>query len=120
MNAAEHRSLAVSNGPLDRVTQLLLLVQFIDDILDAMELWKSADVTDTSWIESVWSRRVASWADLELPLDVKHAHDGWSRHAALLSWQHEIVGALLSRPGQDDATSGWRSSQMRPVSALTA
>jgi hypothetical protein len=96
VNAAEHRLSATSEGPLDRVTQLLL-VQFLDDVLDALELWQSADVSDTSWVDAVWSRRVASWADVELPWEVQHANDGWSRHAALLRWQHEIVEVLLNR-----------------------
>jgi len=113
VNATEHRSPAISKRPLDRVTQLLL-VQFLDDVLDALELWQSVEVTDTSWVDAVWSRRVAAWAGVELPLEVKRAHDAWSRHAALLSWQHEIVEALLSQPGvavSDNASAGHRRSQ---------
>ena len=97
MNSETVRAPATRDVVLDDVTRLLAVVQFLDDILDALELWQSAGVTDGRWVGEVWARRAAPWARMSLPFDVSHATDGWSLHAALLRWQRQIVEALVGR-----------------------
>jgi hypothetical protein len=81
-------------GSAEPPTRLLFLIQLIDDILDALELWQSVGVTSGRWVVSMWSRRVTPRIGIELPLRVRNADETWRLYEALLSWQSEIVESL--------------------------
>jgi len=97
LNAGGVRAPTTDAVLIDEVTLLLALVQFLDDILEALELWQLVGVTDGRWVSEVWERRAAAWARMSLPFDVSQATDGWRLHAALLRWQRRTVEALLGR-----------------------
>jgi hypothetical protein len=81
----------------ERVTRLLFLVQLIDDVLDALELWQSAGVTNGQWVVSMWSRRVIPKIEIELPPRVRYATETWHLYEALLAWQYEVVESLCAQ-----------------------
>ena len=78
----------------ERVTRLLFLIQLIDDVLDALELWQSAGVAGHQWVVSMWSRRVVPKIEIDLPASVRRATHAWNLYEALLAWQYEVVEAL--------------------------
>jgi hypothetical protein len=80
----------------ERVTRLLFLVQLIDDVLDALELWQSVGVTSGDWVVSMWSRRVIPKIEIELPPRVRNATETWRLYEALLGWQYEVVESLCA------------------------
>jgi hypothetical protein len=86
----------------ERVTRLLFLVQLIDDVLDALELWQSAGVTNGQWVVSMWSRRVIPKIEIELPPRVRYATETWGLYEALLAWQYEVVESLCAERQQAD------------------
>jgi hypothetical protein len=85
----------------DPTTRVLLLIQVIDDVLAALELWQSVGVTDGGWVLSVWSRRVTPRIGIELPHRVRNADEPWRRYEALLAWQHESVESLRTLSSRD-------------------
>jgi hypothetical protein len=78
----------------EATTRRLLLIQVIDDVLDALELWQSVGVTDGRWVVSMWSRRVTPRIGIDLPERVRDADQPWRLYAALLAWQYESVDSL--------------------------
>jgi hypothetical protein len=78
-------------------TRLLYLIQLIDDVLDALELWQSVGVTGGRWVESMWSRRVTPRIGVELPRRVRNADEPWRLYEALLGWQYEIGESLRTQ-----------------------
>jgi hypothetical protein len=81
-------------APPPRLVDRRLAIQVIDDLLNALELWQSAGVTDAGWVGEVWSRRVAPCIAMELPLAARASADGASVHAALLEWQMDLAEGL--------------------------
>jgi hypothetical protein len=78
----------------ERETRLLFLIQLIDDILDALELWQSVGVTSSRWVVSMWSRRVLPTIEIPLPPRARDATETWDLYEALLAWQYEVVESL--------------------------
>lgn len=81
----------------ERETLLLFLIQLIDDVLDALELWQSVGVTSSRWVVSMWSRRVLPRTEIQLPPRARDATDTWDLYEALLAWQYEIVESLCAQ-----------------------
>jgi hypothetical protein len=108
VTSSERSSSAV--GPqvdsAERVTRLLFLVQLIDDVLDALELWQSAGVTGDAWVVSMWSRRVVPKIEIDLPPSVRRATETWGLYEALLAWQYEVVESLCTERGQAEDYGG--------------
>jgi hypothetical protein len=92
--------------PAERVTRLLFLIQLIDDVLDALELWQSAGVTDGQWVVSMWSRRVVPKIEIDLPASVRRATETWGLYEALLAWQYEVVESLCAERQQAEDNRG--------------
>jgi hypothetical protein len=90
----------------ERVTRLLFLVQLLDDVLDALELWQSAGVTDGQWVASMWSRRVVPKIEIDLPPSVRRATETWGLYEALLAWQYQVVESLCAERGQAEDDRG--------------
>jgi hypothetical protein len=76
------------------LTTRLLLIQVIEDVLDALELWQSAGVTSGRWVVSMWSRRITPRVGIELPSRVRNADEPPRLYEALLAWQFEIAESL--------------------------
>ena len=108
MTSSERHSSAVGPqvDPAERVTRLLFLVQLIDDVLDALELWQSAGVTGDEWVVSMWSRRVMAKIAIDLPASVRRATETWGLYEALLAWQYEVVESLCAQRQQVEDNRG--------------
>jgi hypothetical protein len=90
----------------EQVTRLLFLIQLLDDVLDALELWQSAGVTGDEWVVSMWSRRVMPKIEIDLPLSVRRATETWGLYEALLAWQYEVVESLCAERQQAEDNRG--------------
>src|ERR1700733_10389524 len=65
-------SATVAELDVAETTRLLLVIQLIDDVLDALELWQSVGVPGGRWVLSMWSRRVTPRIGIELPRRVRN------------------------------------------------